>query len=254
MLRRLPAALLCLALFAAGAGAQAKVSVAAASNLAAVAPALSAAFARAHPEYRAEFVFGASGTLATQLLNGAPFEVFLSADLDFAQRLVDEGIAQGPVKVYALGSLVFLTTRHLDLSKGLAILSDPLLRQIAIANPETAPYGRAAEQALLRAGLLGAVRGRLVMAQNITQALQFTLTSTDGGFVNASALRAKDLVPWNREGEYWFAIDPSLYDPIEQGFVVMKAGLGWPAVRAFVAFLSSSAARSVLAASGYSLP
>jgi len=235
-------------------GAQEKISVAAAANISSVAPALGAAFARMYPGDRAEFVFGASGGLVTQLLNGAPFQVFLSADTGFAQKLVDAGETDGPVRVYAIGSLIFLTTKRLDLSRGLAILADPSVAQFANSNPETAPYGRAAREALVKAGLFDKVKSKLVTAQNVTQALQFTLTSVDAGFVNKSALYSREVMPYNKEGEYWFAVDPTLYAPIAQGFVVMKSAAAVPAVSAFAAFLSSPEARAIFASFGYGAP
>ena len=150
-------------------------------------------------------------------MNGAPFQVFMSADTSFPQKLVDAGRTEGPVKVYAVGALIFLTTKKLDLSKGLAVLADPSVAQFANCNPETAPYGRAARRPSKKAGLFEQVKSKLVVAQTVTQALQFTLTSTDAGFVNKSALYSKEVKPYDKEGEYWFAVDPSLYSPISPG-------------------------------------
>jgi molybdate transport system substrate-binding protein len=242
--------ILCLSAIAA----QEKVSIAAAANISSVAPALSESFAKKYPAYRAEFTFGASGALVTQLMNGAPFQVFLSADTSFPQKLVDAGETEGPVKVYAVGALIFLTTKKLDLSKGLAVLADPSVAQFANCNPETAPYGRAAQEALRKAGLFDEVKSKLVLAQTVTQALQFTLTSADAGFVNKSALYSKEVRPYDKEGEYWFAVDPSLYSPIEQGFVVMKGSGADPAVSAFARFLTSPEALAVFASFGYGSP
>jgi molybdate transport system substrate-binding protein len=233
---------------------QEKVSIAAAANVSSVAPSLGAAFARKYPAYAAEFTFGASGALVTQLLHGAPFQVFLSADTSFPQKLVDAEATDGPVKVYAVGALIFLTTKKLDLAKGLAVLADPSVVQFANCNPETAPYGRAAQEALVKAGLFDIVKSKLVVAQTVTQALQFTLTSTDAGFVNKSALYSKEVKPYDKEGLYWFAVDPALYTPIRQGFVVMKEAASAPAVAAFAEFLSSPEARAVFTSFGYGLP
>ncbi len=160
-----------------------------------------------YPGDKIEFTFGASGALTTQIMNGAPFQVFLSADTSFPQKLVDAKITAGPTKIYAVGKLIFLTTKALDLSRGLAVLLDPSVTQFANCNPETAPYGRAAQEALVNAGLFDKVKSKLVVAQTVTQALQFTLTSTDAGFVNKSALYAAEMKPWNKEGTYWFDVD-----------------------------------------------
>ncbi len=240
--------------FAVSLGAQEKVGVAAAANISAVAEPLAAAFAKANPGYEIEFTFGASGALVTQILNGAPFQVYLSADMGFPQKLVDSGLTAGPVQAYAVGKLIFLTTKTLDLSRGLSVLLDPAVAQYANCNPETAPYGRAADQALKNAGIYDKVKGKLVAAQTVTQALQFTLTGADAGFVNKSALYSKDVKPWNKEGVYWFEVDPKLYAPIVQGFVVMKSAAALPAVSAFARFLLSADAQSVFEAFGYGKP
>ncbi len=99
-----------------------------------------------------------------------------------------------------MGSLIFLTTRKLDLSRGLAVLTDPSIVHFANANPETAPYGRAAQQALVKAGLFDKVKVKLVTAQNVTQALQFIMAGADGGFVARSALYSRELEPYNKRG------------------------------------------------------
>ena len=156
--------------------------------------------------------------------------------------------------MYAVGTLILLTTKRLDLSRGLAILADPSVTQFANTNPETAPYGRAAQEALVKAGLFDTVKSKLVTAQNVTQTLQFTLTSVDAGFVNKSALYSREVRPYDKEGIYWFAVDPALYAPITQGFVVMKKAGSAPSVAAFAEFLSSPEARAVFASLGYRTP
>ncbi len=234
--------------------AQEKVSVAAAANLAAVKDELGAAFARSRPEYAAEFSFASSGALVTQILSGAPFQVFLSADTGFAQKLVDAGRAAGPARTYATGKLIFLTTRSLDLSKGLSLLLDPKVKRWANSNPETAPYGRAAKEALEAAGIYGAALPKLALAQNVTQSLQFVMTAADCGFVNKSALYSKEVRPYDAEGKYWFEVDPALYAPIEQAFVVIDAAKDSPGAAAFADFLSSPEAAAVFAAFGYGKP
>jgi molybdate transport system substrate-binding protein len=233
---------------------QGKVIVAAAANLSGLKGPLSEAFSKKYPQYAAEFTFGASGNLVTQIKNGAPFQVFMSADRGFAQNLVDARLTLGQAEVYALGRLIFLTTKKLDLSKGLAVLEDPALLHWANCNPETSPYGRAAKEALTRAGLYDAVEPKLVTAQNLAQALQFALTGADAGFVNESALYSKDLRAYDEEGTYWFAVDPGLYAPIEQAFVVLKTAGGSKAAATFGDFLSSAEARAVFAAFGYGKP
>jgi molybdate transport system substrate-binding protein len=230
------------------------VAVAAAANLSAVEAPLKVAFAAQHPGMALQFTFGASGALVTQITQGAPFQVFLSADLAFAQKLVDSGLATGPVKTYGVGKLIFLATKPLDLSKGIAVVLDPAVLQFANGNPETAPYGRAAVEAMTKAGIYEQAKAKQVLGQNVAQALQFTLTATNFGFVNKSALYSKDVRPYDQEGKFWFEIDPKLYAPIEQGYVVLKAAEARPEVKAFAAFLLSPEAQKVFEAFGYGKP
>jgi len=227
--------------------------VAAAANISSVEAPLKEAFSKAHPGMTLQLTFGASGALVTQLLNGAPFQAFLSADRGFAQRLTDAGLA-GPVKTYAVGKLIFLALKPVDLSQGLAVLLDPAVVQYANCNPETAPYGRAATEALTRAGLFERVKAKQVTAQTVTQAVQFTLTATNFGFVNKSALFSKEVAPYNQEGKFWFEVDPKLYAPIEQGFVVLKGAETLPEAKAFAEFLLSPEAQKVFADFGYGRP
>jgi molybdate transport system substrate-binding protein len=247
-------ALLALAMGAAGAFSQEKVLVAAAANLSAVKDDLGAAFAKKYPSYAAEFTFGASGTLVTQITSGAPYQVFMSADTGFARTLVDAKRTVGPAKAYAVGALILLTVKDLDLSRGLDVLLDPKVAHWANSNPETAPYGRAAKEALTAKGLYDAAQPKLVQAQNVTQALQFTLTAADCGFVNKSALFTKEVRPYDVKGKYWIEVDPSLYAPIEQAFVVVDSAKDSRAAAAFAEFLSSAEARAVFAAYGYGAP
>jgi len=233
---------------------QQTVSVAAAANLSAVEAPLKEAFTRAHPGMVAQFTLGASGALVVQILNGSPVQVFLSADRGFAQKVVDAGLATGPVKTYAVGKLIFLATKPVNLSQGVAVVLDPAVVQFANSNPETAPYGRAAVEAMKNAGVYDRAQTKQVMGQNITQALQFTLTATNFGFVNKSALYTKDVAPFNQEGKFWFEVDPRLYSPIEQGFVVLKAAEARPEAKAFAEFLGSPEAQKVFADFGYGRP
>lgn len=244
-----------LALLIGGAAVQAQtLTVAAAANLSAVEAPLKAAFAQKYPGMSLQFTFGASGNLVTQILNGAPFSAFLSADMGFAQKVYDAGLAAGPVKTYALGKLIFLSTKPLVAGEGLKVLAKSDVAQFAIANPETAPYGKAAVETLTKAGLYDQVKGKIIQGQNITQALQFTLTAAGCGFVNKSALLSKDVAPYSEEGKYWFEVDPSDYSPIAQGMVMLKSGADAPAAKAFAAFLFSPEAQAVFAQYGYGKP
>jgi molybdate transport system substrate-binding protein len=230
-----------------------RLIVAAAANIASIKDQLASAFLEKSPGFGVDFVFGASGTLSTQIRNGAPYRIFMSADVDSPRKLYADGFADGAPRIYARGKLILLSVKPMDFSKGLEALRDPAVVQIAIANPEIAPYGLAAKESLVKAGLWDEIQPKLVTAQSIAQAVQFTLVSGIG-FVNKSALFTKEIAAYDREGVNWIEIDDSWHAPIDQGFVILKGSGTDPATAAFADFLLSPEARAVFLKYGYSAP
>jgi molybdate transport system substrate-binding protein len=230
------------------------LAVAAAANLKAAAEELKAAFEAAQPGVEVAFTFGASGTFFFQLQNGAPFDLFLSADRDYPARLIEAGLATAAdERVYAVGKLVAWLPpgSTLDLEgRGLAALAAPSVKRIAIANPAVAPFGRATVAAFRRAGIEQAVKGKLVLGTSVAQAAQFATTgAADVAFLPRSLTTAPEL----RTGRV-VPVDEALHPPIEQSGLVL-AGAREPALaRAFLAFLGEAKGRAILANSGYGLP
>lgn len=225
-----------------------QLRVAAASDLARALPKIGAAFGDV-ADVEVQCTFGSSGLLAKQIAEGAPFDVFASADVAYVDRLLDGGHARAGTKsVYARGRLVAFTRRDAALHpSALAELSDPRYAKIALANPAHAPYGRAAKEALTKAGVLPAGQGRLVLGENVQQALQFaTSGNAEVALVSASLVQDADGVS--------LLVDASLHAPIEQAAVVTAAAPDPELARRFVAHLSSSTARGVLTAYGFELP
>src|SRR4029450_2519889 len=162
---------------------------AAASDLQSALPAIAARFEK-NAGGKVTLTFGSSGNFFAQIQNGAPFDVYLSADVDYPKRLEDVGLAEpGSRYEYARGRLVLWARRDagIDVSRGLSILADSRVRRIAIANPDHAPYGRAAVAALRADGLYDRVRSKLVVGENISQAAQFAESgSADAGLIALS--------------------------------------------------------------------
>lgn len=232
-----------------------KITIAAASNLSTVAEPLKAAFVAKYPNAGVEFVFGGSGALTTQIQNGGPFQVFLSADVDFPQKIYAAGLAMAPPQVYATGRLLLLSVKPRDFTKGLAVLVDPTVTQFALANPEIAPYGKAAQESLTKADLWDRVKTKAVIAQTVTQALQYTVGATGIGFINKSALSTKELAAYaDKQGVNWFEVDATWHSPIHQAFVVIKAASPNPTAQAFASFLSSPEAKAIFVKAGYAVP
>jgi molybdate transport system substrate-binding protein len=192
------------------------------------------------------FSFGASGALSKQLGEGGPFDLFAAANAGFVDSAVKAGACDGATKaLYARGHVVVWSKLGGAEPRTLAELTDARIKHIAIANPEHAPYGKAAKEALARANLWPALESKIVQAENVRQALQFVQTG------NADvAIVALSLVAQDRTG-YHLAIDPALHDPIEQTLVVCRYGKNQAGARAFAQLVESSDGQAVLKKYGF---
>jgi molybdate transport system substrate-binding protein len=229
----------------------APLTVAAAADLKFALEDITAAFRRLHPEAQVDVVYGSSGKLQTQIRNGAPFDLFFSADIDYARALVEAGLASGPVRPYGRGRIVLWSTR-LDVRRlSVADLTQPGIHRIALANPRHAPYGRRAEEALRAAGVWSRLAPKLLFAENIAQAAQFVQTGgAEVGIVALSLVKSPQLA---QEGA--FALIPEEWHaPLEQGFVITRRGMANPLARAFADFMETATARSILERYGFLPP
>jgi molybdate transport system substrate-binding protein len=229
------------------------VAVAAAANLVYALDALNAAFRQLEPDTTVTVTLGASGSLVAQVRHGAPYDVFLSADLDYPQALIDAGQAEARHLVpFATGKLVLWTMRpDLPLGDVAAAVRHPAVRKLAFANPDTAPYGRAARELLLRLGVWADVQPKLVTGENITQTAQFVETGhADLGFVALSLVLSPKLKDQGR----WVEIPADAAVPLTQGAVLTRRGADNPAARRYLDFLVSPAARKILEGFGYGVP
>lgn len=218
----------------------ASVNVAVAANFTAVAEALSADF-KARTGHELILSFGASGALYTQITQGAPFEVFLSADTGRPAQAIADGLAvEGTAFTYAVGKLALYSA---SMPVDEAVLRAGGFAHLAVADPETAPYGAAAIEVLNALGLYGALAPKLVTGTSIAQALQFVETgNAELGFVAASQVTGKPNV--------WL-VPADLHTPIAQGAVLLKTGASNPVASAFLSYLRSAQAIAIIEAAGY---
>lgn len=220
--------------------------VAVAANFTATAEELATAF-KAESGHDLVLSFGATGTLYTQITQGAPFEVFLSADARRPKQAVDEGLGvPDSIFTYAIGTLVVYSTT-IDLSAGLEVLKSGAFEKLAIADPETAPYGAAAVEVLKGLGLYEIVEPKLVTGENISQTLQFIASgNAELGFVALS--QVADAAPHRV-----FAVPTELHAPITQDAVLLRTGEANVAAQAFIAFLKGDVARKIISKAGYAV-
>jgi molybdate transport system substrate-binding protein len=198
--------------------------------------------------------YGSSGNFQAQIENGAPFDLFFSADAMYPERLVKASVADAQSLVeYAEGHLVLWAAsgENLQLAKrGFEVLKDPRVQKIAIANPQHAPYGRAAVAALKKAGLYDQVKDKLVYGENISQAAQFAQSgSAQLGLVAFSLTFAESM----KTGETW-EIPAEYYPPIQQEAVIINSSPNKAAARAFLAFVKSEQGRKILSNYGLTSP
>lgn len=247
-------ACLLLLVCAAGSAWTEEITVAAAANIAPAVEELADQFEARNPGITVTVISGSSGKLSTQIRNGAPFDIFLSADMGYAEDLVKAGFAKGPARVYAQGALILFVKKEMP-SLSVSVLTAASIATIAIAKPELAPYGRAAVETMNSLGIFSQVSGKLVYAENISQAAQFGLAAADAAFINKSALFTDAYAPYrDKKGRNWIDIDPKAYAPIEQGAVILMNGAGKPGSELFYAFLYSADARKLFVSQGYLVP
>ena len=225
-----------------------KLSIAAASDLQFALAEAARQFHPAHPQTEVQIAYGSSGNFATQIRNGAPFDLFLSADVQYPRALAADGFARADsIFVYAVGRLAVWVPASSPLDPATA-LGNPSVGHLAIANPAHAPYGRAAEAALRHLGLYDSVAGKLVLGENISQTLQFVQSgAADVGLVALSLAIAPTV---RGQGRYW-EVPLDAYPKMEQGGVILRDSA--PA-RDFRAWLLAPAGRRLLKQYGFYLP
>ncbi|HZP47745.1 MAG TPA: molybdate ABC transporter substrate-binding protein [Vicinamibacterales bacterium] len=250
--RRLGVLLLVAAGASTAARAQQELRVAAASDLQAALPAIAAEFERETGQ-RVALTFGSSGNFATQIENGAPFDVFMSADIEYPKRLEQAGLAErASLYEYATGRLVLWTRNDsgIDVGAGLGVLADARVRRIALANPAHAPYGRAAAAAIRHEGLYDRVRAKFVLGENIAQAAQFAQSgNADVGLI---ALALATTRPLEGAGSY-VEVPAAFYPAIEQAAVVIAASKQKPSALRFVDSLKRPAVKAILRSYGFAV-
>ncbi|HUR59467.1 MAG TPA: molybdate ABC transporter substrate-binding protein [Opitutaceae bacterium] len=231
------------------------VAVAAASNLVYVLDDLHAEFQRTEPAVRLTKAAGSSGSLFAQIKHGAPFDVFLSADTEYPRQIVASGLGEAKSqRTFATGQLVLWTMRSdLDVDDIAAAVRHPSVKKIAIAQPQTAPYGRAAQAALEQLGGWADAQRKLVVGENITQTAQFVETgNADAGFVAQSLVASPRLATKGR----WHAVPASLHAGVslDHAAVLTTRGATNAAARRYLDFLATPAAKKILRAHGYGVP
>jgi len=235
-------------LFSAGTPAHAQsVKIAVAANLKTVIKQLEKDFKK-RTGITVEDATGPSGGLAAQINNGAPFDLFLSADMDQPEKLYRAGHTLEKPEIYAYGKLVICSNQNIGFENWERLLLSVRVKKISIANPAIAPYGKAAIEALEHKGIYGDVKNKIVQGESIAQVNTYITTgNVDLGFTTQSLVRD----PQNRTQLYWSEIDQKLYEPIKQGAVILKRGATNEQAKQFYKYLFTAPAKQILKEYGY---
>ena len=220
------------------------VKLAVAANVSYVIDDLIKEYKKEHNLTKITLSIGSSGKLAAQILNGAPYDIFLSANKEYPQRLYEKGVSKVPPKVYAKGRLVLFSTKDIDISSGLDSLLNKDIKKVAIANDKTAPYGKATKEALIKKGLYEKLKPKFIYGESIGQTLIFTLKAADAGVVAKSLLYSKKMQKYKN----FVDINSSLYTPIEQASLLINQT---KEAKEFYNFLFSKEAKEIFKRYGY---
>jgi len=229
------------------------IQIAVAANVSYAIEDLKKAFNKVYPDTKVQVVLGSSGKLTAQIKHGAPYQLFMSANMKYPKALYEDKIAVTKPLVYAQGTLAYLSSKPQDFSKGMLLTKEQNIRKIAVANPKTAPYGKATEEALKNASVYEKIKHKLVFAESASQTVSYAVTAADLGFIAKSSLYSSKMKQYI-EGVNWVEVDPKLYTPIQQGIVILKKGEKNSEVKAFYDFILSPVAQKILRDFGYLLP
>ncbi len=227
-----------------------EINIAVAANVSYAMEELKAEFAKISPKTTVQVTLGSSGKLTAQIKNGAPYGLFMAANMKFPEALYEEKIATTAPIVYAQGALAYLSTKSLDFSKGIALVTEESIGKIAVANPKTAPYGTAAIEAMKNGKVYEQVKDKFVFAESISQTVAYATTAADVGFIAKSSLYSSKMSMY-KEGVNWASVDPKLYTPIKQGIVLLSAAGDNAEYKAFYDFILSDKAKTIFKNYGY---
>jgi len=225
-----------------------KINIAVAANVSYAIDDLIKEFNKINPDTKVLVTLGSSGKLTAQIKHGAPYDLFMAANMKYPESLYKDNIAITKPVIYAQGALAMLTIKDLDLSKGIMVTKSDKVDKIAIANPKTAPYGKAAVEAFKNANL--ELSDKFIYAESISQTVTYAITAADIGFIAKSSLYSSKMKKY-KEYKNYIDVDTKLYTPIKQGIVILKKAKDSKEVKAFYDFILSENGKKILLDYGY---
>jgi len=229
------------------------ISIAVAANVSYAIKPLIKEFNKRHTNTKVRVTLGSSGKLTAQIKHGAPYGLFISANMGYPDALYRDKIAITKPRIYAQGSLAYLSIKKRDFSQGLNLTKKSSIKKIAVANPKTAPYGIATKEALLNAGIYKEIKSKFIYGESIAQTVSYSMVAADMGFIAKSALFSPNMKKY-KKGVNWEDVESRLYTPIDQGVVILKSATPNSEVKSFYDFLFTKSAQTILQEFGYKIP
>ncbi len=227
-----------------------EIKIAVSANVSYAIDKLKSEFNKLYPDTKVQVILGSTGKLTAQIKNQAPYQILMGANMEYPETLYKEGFAITKPKVYAKGSLAYLSVKKRDFSKGIELLKSNKIKKIAIANPKTAPYGIASIEAFKNAKIYNNIKNKFVYGESISQTVIYALRATDIGIIAKSTLYSPKMKNY-KEGINWESVDTKLYTPIKQGIVILKNGQNNKDVINFYNFIFSQKAKEIFEKFGY---
>ena len=226
------------------------INIAVAANVSYAIKDLIKEFNKQNPNIKVQVTLGSSGKLTAQIKNGAPYDLFMSANMKYPNNLYENGLSLTKPLVYAKGSLAILSTKKQDFSTGISVVNNKSIEKIAIANPKTAPYGIATVEALKNAKLFESIQKKFIYGESISQTVSYTVIATQLGFIAKSSLFSPKMKKYKKDIN-WIDVNPELYTAINQGIIILKSTKKQKEVRAFYDFIFTQKAKKVFEDFGY---
>ena len=229
------------------------INIAIASNVIYAMDELKVEFLKLHPDSKLRVIIGSSGKLSAQISNNAPYHIFMSANMQFPQKLYKSKMTITEPRVYAKGKLIYFSVKSQKFIQDMSFLKDVKISKIAIANPKTAPYGKATYDAMKNAGIYEEIKDKLVYGESISQTLSYAVTAADIGFIAKSSIYSKQMSKY-KVGVNYIDVSTKLYEPIEQAVVLLKHAKNNSDAKAFYDFIFTKKAREIFEKYGYLIP
>jgi len=228
----------------------AEITIAVAANVSYAIEPLIKAFNKSNPETKVNVILGSSGKLLAQITHGAPYALFMSANMKYPNTLYAQNLTLTKPVIYAQGALAILSQKERNYCAEMFVLKSPDIQKIAIGNPKTAPYGVAAVEALKNAKLYKKLEKKFVYGESISQTVIYATSAADIGIIAKSSLYSPQMSQY-KEAIHWTEVDENLYTPIDQGMVILKNAKDNTEVKAFYDFMLGMRAKEILTSFGY---